>query len=137
MAIEDAAVLGACSGTPHQSRKFPPFCVHTKIFGSYCNSPFVPRTQSTTTLITNQAKKRLPRATVPATQESSRLNQKIFHLPDGPDQRVRDDAMRAAMAAELEGKAIPDGNPNQWANRTKSRIQFDYCVWQGRAMVDE
>jgi len=70
---------------------------------------------------------RLPRAT--ATQESSRLNQKIFHLPDGPDQRARDDAMRTAMAAELEGKPIPDGNPNQWADRTKSRIQFEYDAY--------
>jgi len=67
---------------------------------------------------------RLPRAT--ATQETSRLNQKIFHLPDGPAQRARDDGMRAAMAAELEGKLIPDGNPNQCADKTKARIQFDY-----------
>ncbi len=34
--------------------------------------------------------------------------------------------MRAAMAAELEGEPIPDGNPNQWADRTKNRAQFDY-----------
>jgi salicylate hydroxylase len=73
------------------------------------------------------AEKRITRAT--ATQESSRLNQKIFHLPDGPDQRARDEAMRTAMAAELEGKVIPDGNPNQWADRTKSRIQFDYDAY--------
>ena len=70
---------------------------------------------------------RLPRAS--ATQDSSRLNQKIFHLPDGPAQRARDDAMRTAMAAELEGKPIPDGNPNQWADRTKSRVQFDYDAY--------
>ena len=30
------------------------------------------------------------------------LNQKIFHLPDDPAQRVRDEAMRAAMVAELD-----------------------------------
>jgi salicylate hydroxylase len=57
------------------------------------------------------------------------LNQKIFHLLDGPDQRARDDAMRAAMAAELEGRPIPDGNPNQWADRTKNHIQFDYDAY--------
>ena len=34
--------------------------------------------------------------------------------------------MRAAMVAGLEGTPIPDGNPNQWADRTKNRIQFDY-----------
>jgi len=37
--------------------------------------------------------------------------------------------MRVAMAAELEGKPIPDGNPNQWADRTKSRAQFDYDAY--------
>ncbi|KAH9979482.1 hypothetical protein BGW80DRAFT_1164422 [Lactifluus volemus] len=70
---------------------------------------------------------RLPRAT--ATQESSRLNQKIFHLHDGPEQRERDEAMRAAMHAELDGQPIPDGNPNQWADRTKSKVQFDYDAY--------
>jgi salicylate hydroxylase len=58
------------------------------------------------------------------------LNQEIFHLPDGPDQRARDDAMRAAMAAELSGKPmIADGNPNQLADRTKNNIQFDYDAY--------
>ena len=35
------------------------------------------------------------------------------------------------MAAELEGgKPIPmDGNPNQWADRTKSQIQFGYDAY--------
>ena len=37
--------------------------------------------------------------------------------------------MRAAMAAELEGRPIPDGNPNQWADRTKNHIQFDYDAY--------
>jgi len=65
---------------------------------------------------------------------SSRLNQTIFHLPDGPQQRARDAAMRDAMAAELEGtmpSQIPDsdGNPNQWADHAKSRIQFDYDAY--------
>ena len=37
--------------------------------------------------------------------------------------------MRTAMAAELEGKPVPDGNPNQWADRTKSQVQFDYDAY--------
>ena len=37
--------------------------------------------------------------------------------------------MRAAMAAEVEGKAIADGNPNQLADRTKNNIQFDYDAY--------
>ncbi|KLO16029.1 FAD/NAD-binding domain-containing protein [Schizopora paradoxa] len=35
------------------------------------------------------------------TQKSSRLNQHIFHLPDGPAQQERDDSMRRAMETEL------------------------------------
>ncbi|OCH87107.1 FAD/NAD-P-binding domain-containing protein [Obba rivulosa] len=72
------------------------------------------------------------------TQASSRLNQKIFHLPDGPAQAARDASMRAAMDAELrmlererEGKpaALEDtleGNYNQWADRRKNEMQFGY-----------
>jgi hypothetical protein len=37
--------------------------------------------------------------------------------------------MSVAMAAELEDKPIPDGNPNEWADRTKSRVQFDYDAY--------
>jgi len=35
------------------------------------------------------------------TQKSSRLNQHIFHLPDGQAQQERDDSMRRAMETEL------------------------------------
>ena len=110
-----------CSLTSLQLPKSPRFCTHTRTFGSYIHLfPFIhDHLRRPTT--------RLPRATT--TQESSRLNQKIFHLPDGPDQRTRDEAMRAAMGAELEGKPIPDGNPNQWADRTKSRVQFGYDAY--------
>jgi hypothetical protein len=37
--------------------------------------------------------------------------------------------MRGAMAAELEGKSTPDGNPNQWADRTKNHDLFDYDAY--------
>ena len=38
--------------------------------------------------------------------------------------------MRAAMAAELEGKPIQArGNPNQWADREKNRRQFGYDAY--------
>ena len=38
--------------------------------------------------------------------------------------------MRAAMAAELEGKPIQaQGNPNQWADREKNRTQFSYDAY--------
>jgi len=45
------------------------------------------------------------------TQGSARLNQNIFHLPDRSGQRTRDDRVRAGMAAKLDSKQTPDGNP--------------------------
>ena len=36
-------------------------------------------------------------------QESSRLNRKTYNLPDGPEQKERDENMRRAMALELSG----------------------------------
>lgn len=68
-----------------------------------------------------------------ATQASSRLNQHIFHLPDGPEQEERDRSMRAAMEAEIakvrSGKEVDfksEGNSNQWADRSKNIEQFGY-----------
>ena len=64
-------------------------------------------------------------------QESSRLNQHILHLPDGPEQRERDEDMRKAMALELSDNSEAlrreqDGNQNQWADRKKSDELFGY-----------
>ncbi|KAI0653464.1 FAD/NAD(P)-binding domain-containing protein [Cubamyces menziesii] len=73
---------------------------------------------------------RLPRTA--ETQRQSRLNQKIFHLPDGPEQEARDAKMRAAMEIELKmlrgegGEATLEGSPNQWADRKKNEAQFAY-----------
>lgn len=36
-------------------------------------------------------------------QESSRLNRNTYNLPDGPEQRERDENMRRAMTLELSG----------------------------------
>jgi len=72
---------------------------------------------------------RLPRTA--EAQVSSRLNQRIFHLPDGPEQRKRDVNMRKAMALELSGDAEEmrkqlTGNHNQWADKTKNDSLFGY-----------
>ena len=72
---------------------------------------------------------RLPRTA--EIQGSSRLNQRIFHLPDGPEQRERDANMRKAMALELSGdtealQRESTGNQNQWADKVKSKILFGY-----------
>ncbi|KAF7343768.1 3-hydroxybenzoate 6-hydroxylase [Mycena sanguinolenta] len=66
------------------------------------------------------------------THLASRMNKKIFHLPDGPEQEARDLAMRLCMKdAQLEerGEDFVDrsaGNPDAWADRAKSRNQFGY-----------
>ena len=75
---------------------------------------------------------RLPRTA--ETQNQSRLNQKIFHLPDGPEQERRDADMRRATEVELrrmrEGQAKPadalEGSANQWADEKKNVAQFAY-----------
>lgn len=56
-------------------------------------------------------------------QAQSRLNQLIFHMPDGPEQRARDDNMRRAMQGH---KDVADGGPNQWADKKKSNTLFGY-----------
>lgn len=118
MAVEDAAVLGnVLSHISHLS-------------------------QLTSMLRAYEA---LRHARASATQGSSRLNQRIFHLPDGSEQERRDNEMRAAMAAEraqlaararrrAEGKdefadectELFEGNSNQWADRAKNVEQFSY-----------
>lgn len=72
---------------------------------------------------------RLPRTA--AVQESSRLNQHIFHLPDGQEQRRRDEDMRKAMVMELsdDSRSLRHelaGNQNQWADKTKNDTLFGY-----------
>jgi salicylate hydroxylase len=69
-----------------------------------------------------------------ATQNASRFNQKIFHLEDGPEQEERDNQMREAMYAAqrafrgevAEQDTAGEGNPNTWADKSKSKIQFSY-----------
>ncbi|GJJ14116.1 hypothetical protein Clacol_008373 [Clathrus columnatus] len=65
------------------------------------------------------------------TQLSSRLNQKIFHLPDGPEQRKRDADMTAAMNARgNDDNGAFEGNLNQWADKRKSQEQFGYDAYE-------
>ncbi|KAJ7692423.1 hypothetical protein B0H17DRAFT_1061428 [Mycena rosella] len=55
------------------------------------------------------------------TQLAARANHDVFHLPDGPAQRARDESMRAAMR-----DARGEGGANVWADRAKSARQFGY-----------
>jgi salicylate hydroxylase len=105
MAIEDAAVLGNLfSRVSHPSQIKPLLHAYEK----------------------------LRHARTAETQKSSRLNQHIFHLPDGPEQERRDQSMREAMELELRmlrGENVDvrsEGNSNQWADRRKNEIQFGY-----------
>ncbi|RDX43059.1 FAD/NAD(P)-binding domain-containing protein [Lentinus brumalis] len=107
MAIEDAAVLGnLLSRLSHPAQLKPLLQAYEDL--------------------------RLPRTA--ETQRQSRLNQKIFHLPDGPEQEQRDADMRKATEAELrrwrEGKRAADdklaGSANQWADEDKNLAQFAY-----------
>ncbi|KAG5732077.1 3-hydroxybenzoate 6-hydroxylase 1 [Termitomyces sp. T112] len=109
MAIEDAAVLG-------------------NLFTHLASHAQIP------TLLRAYQKMRHPRASV--TQLASRMNQSVFHLPDGPAQDERDREMKDAMQAELvrvqlrrrgmgseeEGK----GNKNVWADREKVKALYEY-----------
>ncbi|KAA1472198.1 hypothetical protein DENSPDRAFT_881071 [Dentipellis sp. KUC8613] len=76
---------------------------------------------------------RLPDCT--ETQQSSRLEQHIFHLPGRPEQQAHDAVMRYGLA----------GNSNQWAGRAKNEVQFLYDAdeavgrwWEetGRMLLD-
>ncbi|TFK46276.1 FAD/NAD(P)-binding domain-containing protein [Heliocybe sulcata] len=84
MAIEDAAVLGNLFSRVSSQAQIKP------LLHAYMSL-------------------RLPRTA--ETQASSRLNQHIFHLPDGPEQQARDEAMKKAMRAEL--KDVLSGDEKQ------------------------
>ncbi|CAE7183515.1 unnamed protein product [Rhizoctonia solani] len=84
---------------------------------------------------------RLPRTA--ESQKSARLNQFIFHLPDGPEQLARDGDMSQAMEWEqawlsrekgkngvLKEERIWAGNMNQWADQTKNKLQFGYDAFE-------
>ena len=122
MALEDAAVLGSLLSHLSSSAHVPHFL---------------------------RAYEKLRHTRTSKTQASSRLNQHVFHLPNGVEQEQRDADMRAAMAVELarirreeedaggeQGAGVGvgagveeaenEGNANQWADRKKNVEQFSY-----------
>ncbi|KAJ6503779.1 hypothetical protein C8R45DRAFT_1051126 [Mycena sanguinolenta] len=109
MAIEDTAVLGA-------------------LFSHITSATQIP------SLL--QAYQTIRRARATETHLASRMNQKIFHLPHGPEQQARDLAMRLCMEdAQLEERGAKfidrsEGTPDAWADRAKSRTQFDHDAEQ-------
>ena len=90
MAIEDAAVLGnLLSRITHISQLEPLLKVYQDL--------------------------RLPRTAI--AQEASRANQRVFHLPDGPEQKARDERMRSNLSQgdshnTAEPKRQQDGGRN-------------------------
>ena len=108
MAIEDAAVLGS-------------------LFSHLSHDSQIP--------ILLKAYENLRLERTAKTQASSRRNQRIFHLPDGPDQQARDILMSEAMELEKERLKTGNfaqlecetrGNPNQWADQSLNIDQFSY-----------
>ncbi|KAH8110407.1 FAD/NAD-P-binding domain-containing protein [Phellopilus nigrolimitatus] len=129
MALEDAAVLGSLLS--HLGVSSP----STTEGDGDGNAPSRAWPAQLAALL--RAYERLRHARTAATQASSRLNQHVFHLPDGPAQRARDTEMRAAMRDELArhtphgAGAAADGpthagNANQWADKSKNVEQFSY-----------
>ncbi|KAF2007197.1 FAD/NAD(P)-binding domain-containing protein [Amniculicola lignicola CBS 123094] len=54
-------------------------------------------------------------------QEASLVNGKLWHFPDGPEQRARD----AAMRAEVEGKVVIE-SANQWSDPMTQQWAYGY-----------
>lgn len=54
-------------------------------------------------------------------QSASLVNGKLWHFPDGPEQRARD----AGMRAEVEGKYFLEST-NQWSDPTTQRWAYGY-----------
>jgi salicylate hydroxylase len=54
-------------------------------------------------------------------QEASLVNGKLWHFMDGPEQRMRDEQMRA----EVEGREIRE-SPNQWSDPVTARWVYGY-----------
>ncbi|KAF5389185.1 hypothetical protein D9757_003487 [Collybiopsis confluens] len=111
MAIEDAAVLG-------------------NLFSRISHPSQIPR------VLKAYEELRRPRAT--ATQEASKSNRSVYHLPDGIRQEMRDAEMGVAMMHELLSQEwvrgakettldnSNRGNPNGWSDREKNGTQFGY-----------
>ena len=54
-------------------------------------------------------------------QEASLINSKLWHFPDGPVQKVRDEAMQP----ETEGRHF-DESPNQWSDPVTQAWCYGY-----------
>lgn len=64
-------------------------------------------------------------------QESSRLNRLTYTLPDGPEQRERDESLRKATALELSAESgalefDPDGARYLQAEKKKIDVLYGY-----------
>jgi len=61
-------------------------------------------------------------------QEASRRFRDIFHLPDGPEQRERDENLRRTMESEVSGnsKVSLDSNQNRSVDADANDVFFRY-----------
>jgi len=67
-----------------------------------------------------------------AVQKTSRLSKRFFHLPDGPEQRERDEGLLKAMTSQSSGDNSGGslresaGNQNRQAAKSENDIMFGY-----------
>lgn len=69
------------------------------------------------------------------TQKQSRLNQHIFHLPDGPAQQERDDSMRRAMETEL-ARVNSQLHYRPWTTEEMTTALWDSVAEKQRTTAD-
>lgn len=110
MAVEDAAVLGnLLSRLPHVpvSVSSPPSDSSSK---DSTNTNTATKTTFNPLHLAHLLRtyESLRHARTSRTQSESRLNQRTFHHPDGPEQRARDASMREGMAYERARWGMPE-----------------------------
>ncbi|KAK7056302.1 hypothetical protein VNI00_002855 [Paramarasmius palmivorus] len=108
MSIEDAAVLG-------------------RLFSSITD------VRQISLLLYGYEEIRKPR--ILSTLRDTWSNRRIFHLPDGPDQILRDTSMRNGMMRALAKESHKGaGNANMWADHQKNQEQYSF---DGDQAVDD
>ena len=62
--------------------------------------------------------------------DSSRNNAGIWHLPDGPAQRERDERMKKGSKAKFDSTQIEEHNPNRWSDAKFQPWMFGFDVYE-------
>ncbi|KAI5118405.1 hypothetical protein M0805_002857 [Coniferiporia weirii] len=109
MALEDAAVIGALFSHLSSTAQIAPLL---------------------------HAYEQLRHARTARTQASARFNQHVFHLPDGPAQKARDEQMRRAMEVEFKRVRVGSG-AGAWPGRRGSDSDTDSGSGSSRSSSED